>query len=224
MIDVRFARFHILGFAGGHSAGAHAIRDAILLVVRPFAHSAHRRVGWLAVILRCEIRPVGARRASMLVLFRRCLHMRFARGRAFLRRRRCRGTARSAVKARTANVRVVDHRLVDVGVVNHGGVHIGDRRVIRETSAAPFSAAKSDSAVSESIIHAAVEAHVRAPNIRREIRRARPRIPSSPESATDPRAAAQPTRPAPKNIRPPRCIPNIPASRGNPSVGQAGCT
>ena len=140
--------------------------------------------------------------------------MRFVRGHAFLRGGRCRRSAWAAVKAGAADVRVVDHRPVDVGVVNHGGVHVGDRRVIREMSAAPFSATKSHSAVSESIVDAAVKAHVRAPNIRREIRKGRPRIPSIPESTASQRAAARPTRPAPRNIRPPRYNPNIPASRG----------
>src|ERR1700729_1885689 len=96
-------------------------------------------------------------------LLGRWLYMRFARSQALLRAGRCDRSARAAVEAGTAHRRVVDYGLVDVGVVNHRRIHVGDCGVIREMSAAPFSARKPHTAVSESIIHAAIEAHVRSP-------------------------------------------------------------
>src|SRR5271167_2043664 len=79
--------------------------------------------------------------------------------------RRPRGDpAWAAVEAGPVDRRVVyDHRLVDVRVVNHGGVHVHYRGVIREASTAPFSAHEPHAAVSEPVVHAAIEADMRTP-------------------------------------------------------------
>jgi putative CocE/NonD family hydrolase len=58
---------------------------------------------------------------------------------------------------------VVDHRVVDVGVVDHGGVHAHHGRVVGEYPAPPLAADEADAAVAEAVVHAAVEADVRAP-------------------------------------------------------------
>src|SRR5260370_36660017 len=92
----------------------------------------------------------------------RC-HMLFAaRGR--LRGSRRGGDSVRAVEAGPVHgCVVVDYGLVDIRVIDDGRVHVGDCGVIAEMLAHPHSATESDTGISEPIIHAAVEADVRAP-------------------------------------------------------------
>jgi hypothetical protein len=57
----------------------------------------------------------------------------------------------------------LDYRPVNICGVNYGLVHMHDSGVIGEGAAAPLAAGKSDAAVSEAVIHAAVVADVRPP-------------------------------------------------------------
>src|ERR1700741_4301684 len=79
---------------------------------------------------------------------------------------RCRyspGAARTAIEARVANRRVGDDCSVDIRVSHHGLVYPDNRGVVCEVSAAPFAANESHTAVTEPVIHSAVESHVRSP-------------------------------------------------------------
>src|SRR5260370_31198362 len=67
---------------------------------------------------------------------------------------------------------VYDHSFVDVRIVNHSGVHVHYRGVVREASTAPFSTHEPGAVVSESVVHAAIEADMRTPIPRMEHLRA----------------------------------------------------
>src|SRR5579864_4246282 len=50
VIDVGFARFQVLGFAGSQLSGASSVRDSILLIFRTSSYFAHRGIGGPSVI------------------------------------------------------------------------------------------------------------------------------------------------------------------------------
>src|SRR6266852_1387602 len=163
-IDVSLAIFNISGLARSQFTGLHAVPDALLLPGFPRVDVAHRGRAWSAVIFRSEVRPVGAgvvlvrgllpRRLKVLLPPVRLLSGAFPRT----------DSAGSAVEAGAVHRRVAhDHSLVDVRVVNHCGVYARHRRVIGKVFASPLAAAEADAAVSVAIVHAAIEADVRAP-------------------------------------------------------------
>jgi hypothetical protein len=96
-------------------------------------------------------------------LFGCCFHVRLSLVRAFPLRRYCSYSARTAVEADVAHLALTDDRPVHVSVVDYGCVHVHHRRVIREVLAAPCSANESHSAITESIVHAAIETNVWSP-------------------------------------------------------------
>src|SRR5277367_4240743 len=57
----------------------------------------------------------------------------------------------------------MNYGAINESIVDDRAVHIEHRGVICETPAAPFSADEADAAVTESVIHAAVEPDVRSP-------------------------------------------------------------
>src|SRR5580704_5933093 len=72
--------------------------------------------------------------------------------------------ARTAVVAHAIHGGVVDDDgLIDVGVVDDGDVHVGNGCVIGEGAVIPTAAHKAHTAITEPVVHAAVEAHVRPP-------------------------------------------------------------
>src|SRR5208282_1776769 len=110
-----------------------------------------------------------------LVLFRNLLMLRLSGSRRNMRltgegcllRRRFRGNSiRSAVEAGVSVVddrRVVDDGCIHIGRPNHGRVHGYYCRVVSEGAAAPLTPGKAASTITESIVHAAVEADLRPP-------------------------------------------------------------
>src|SRR5579864_2116701 len=163
VIDVGFARFQVLGLAGSQLSGASSVRNPILLVFRARSHVAHRRIGRPPMIFRCKVRPVRSRRVFVGSLFGGCLHVRLSLVRALPLRRYRSYSAGAAIEAHVAHLALTDNGPVDVGVVDHCGVHVHHRRVIREMFAVPRSANESHSAITESIVHAAIETNVRSP-------------------------------------------------------------
>src|ERR1700678_1926125 len=86
------------------------------------------------------------------------------RKRSFLRRGTCLNAARAAIETGAdADRLAVDHSSIHIRVVNYRCVHIQHRGVVGEVSALPPSAAKADTAVAKAVVHAAVEADMRAP-------------------------------------------------------------
>ena len=84
----------------------------------------------------------------------------------FLRCWPCGNAIRPTVEARPIVVDdggVVDDGVVDVGIVNDGSVHVHYGRVVGKRTATPFTASKTDSAVTETVIYAAVKPNVEAP-------------------------------------------------------------
>src|SRR5215469_9078603 len=163
MIDVGFARFQVLGFTGSQLSGANAIRDSVLLIFGASSHFAHRGIGGPPMILRSEVRSIGGGRVFMGHLLGCGLHVVFSLVRAFPLRRYCSYSTGTAVEANVAHLATADDGLVHIGVVDHRSVHVDDCRVIREVFAVPCSANKSHSAITESVVHAAVEANLWSP-------------------------------------------------------------
>ena len=117
------------------------------------------------MIDRCIVGAVLAGKAHLPHLRLSRLYMPFVRVAAFLRCRLRGNAVRTAIEAGAVvhDRRVVDVRVAHVGVVNHRRVHVHHRGVVSEHAAAPLAAAESDSAISEAVIHAAIEAHMRTP-------------------------------------------------------------
>lgn len=78
------------------------------------------------------------------------------------RRTRCNSTV-AAVIAHAVYRDIVDDRFVDVDIANHRGVHATDCGVVIKIISAPVAALVSGAIVSKTIVHAAVEANLRAP-------------------------------------------------------------
>ena len=68
-----------------------------------------------------------------------------------------------AVVADSVHGDVVDDGLVDVDISDDGGVNAADSSVVVEAVSAPVAAFITSAVVAEAIVHAAVEADVRAP-------------------------------------------------------------
>ena len=126
----------------------------------------HRGMGRNAMIHRSKIGLILFRDLLMLLLGRSRRQMTLA-GEGLLLRCRFRGNSiRTAVEARVGVVddsRIVDDRRIDVGRPNHGGVHAHCRCVVSEDSTAPLTAGKATSAITESIVHAPIEADLCPP-------------------------------------------------------------
>src|SRR5271155_2221 len=69
----------------------------------------------------------------------------------------------SAVVADAIDGDVVDDGLVDVDIADDGGVYAADRSVVVEAVSAPVAAFITSAVVAEAVVHAAVEADMRAP-------------------------------------------------------------
>src|SRR5580658_10512265 len=91
------------------------------------------------------------------------LNMLFVSSSFFLRGCPGRNSSRAAIEAGASHRAVVDHSSVDVSVVDHGRIDVDYCGVIREVSAPPRAADESNSAITETVIHAPVEPNVRAP-------------------------------------------------------------
>src|SRR5579862_1291133 len=163
VIDVGFARFQVLGFAGSQLSGANAVCDAVLLIFRASSYFAHRGIGGPSMIFRCEVRSIGSRRVLVGPLFGCCFHVRFSLVRAFPLRRYRSYSAGAAIEADVTHLALMDDRPVHVGVVDHRCVHVHYCRVIREVLAVPRSANESHSAITEAIVHPAIETNVWPP-------------------------------------------------------------
>src|SRR5215469_228399 len=139
---------------------------------RPWRHCAAsvelaraRRCGDFrtAVIHRCQERAILARR--MLVL-----HLRVGRFKAALAERSLFFGPRTNIDSPCAPVEadatdvVVDHRLVvDVSDVHVGDINVRDAAVIEVPVTAPVTAGEAHPKISEAVVHATVEAHLRSP-------------------------------------------------------------
>ena len=134
-------------------------------VRRGSSRPCQRHVCGSAFVDRCIVGAVLAGKARLLYLRLRRLNVGLA-GITPLLRCRLRGNAiRTTVEAGAIvhDRRVVDVGVVHIGVVNHSRVHIHHRGVVGKHSAAPLAAAESHTAISETVIHAAVEADMVAP-------------------------------------------------------------
>ena len=114
-----------------------------------------------AVRLRGQ-RRVPHRFLNVLSLDRRRRNVGFARRQPFLRRGRRADAARATVVTDVIDGRVVDHGLL-VGVVDNVHVDVRDRRVVSKSAVGPAAAHVADADVAEAVVHATVEADVRAP-------------------------------------------------------------
>ncbi len=114
------------------------------------------------MVHRRELIAILRRRALVLHLRGRCIHVPVAI-RGHLSRTRTRiDSAAAAVIAHATVLAIVDHRFV-VHVVNVGHVDVVHRAVVEEMTAVPVSAFVTEAAVSEAVINAAVEADMRSP-------------------------------------------------------------
>ena len=134
----------------------------------------HRRVILARCSGRCHLRmpaihrgkvaTIRMRHLHMVLLLSRCTNMVLPRKRSLLSRLTRLNPACAAIEARpVVDRRAVNHRIVDVRIVDHGPVHIDDCGVIRKAVADPAPSAKTDATITESIVHAAIEANVRPP-------------------------------------------------------------
>ncbi len=128
--------------------------------------TGHRGMGGNPLIHRSKIGLVLFCYLFMLPLCRSRLKVRLA-CEACLLRGRPRGYAvRPAIETGVIVIddrRVVDHRGVHIRGPNDGRVYANCRCVVSKLTTAPLAAAESASTVTKSIIHAAVEADLRAP-------------------------------------------------------------
>jgi len=126
----------------------------------------HRGMGRNAMIYRSKIGLILFRNLLVLLLRRSRRKMRLA-GKGLLLRCGFGGNSiRATVEARVGIIddrRVVDDRRIDVGRMNYGGVYAHCRCVVSEDSTAPLVAGKAASAITESIVHATVEANLCSP-------------------------------------------------------------
>ena len=125
-----------------------------------------RRMCRNAVVSRREIRFILLCHLLVLLLGGRRLQMRLGREGLLLRRRPCGDAVRPPIETGVSVVddgRIVDNRVVDVGVADDRSIHVHRRSVVSELSPAPFAAGEPASAVSEPVVHAAVEADLRSP-------------------------------------------------------------
>jgi len=126
----------------------------------------HGGMGWYAMIHRREVGLILFRDLLMLLLGRSRGEMRLA-GKGLLLLRRSGGNSiGAAVEAGVGVVddgRVVDDGGVHVGVANDGGVHVDCGCVVGEDAAAPLAAGEAAAAITEAIVHAAVEANLCSP-------------------------------------------------------------
>ena len=126
----------------------------------------HRGMGGNAMIHRSKIGLILFRNLFMLLLGRSRRKVMLA-GEGLLLRCRFRGNSiRTTVEAGVGVVddgRIVNDRCIHISGMNHGGVHAYCGRVVSEGATAPLTAGKAASAITESIIHAAVEADLCPP-------------------------------------------------------------
>src|SRR5580658_9251900 len=163
LIDMLLLLFHVGGFSRRHLAAGGAFADALLLIFGAFTDVAHRGIRGPPVIFRREVGAIQAGCVFVAHLLRGRVYVLFVFRGAFLGRRYSSGTVRTAVEAGAhANV-FMDHRAINESGVHDRGVHVDDCSVVREMPAPPFTAYETHAVVTESVIHAAVEADVRSP-------------------------------------------------------------
>lgn len=146
--------------------GGFGCHGAMLQLGDVCSRPRHRGMGGNAMIHRSKIGLILFRNLLMLLLGRSRRKMRLAGDGLLLRCRFRSNSIRPTVEARVGVVddrRIVDDRRVDVGRPNHGGVHAHCGCVVSEDSTAPLTASKAASAITESIVHAAVEADLCPP-------------------------------------------------------------
>ena len=114
------------------------------------------------MVLRRKQGTILAGRMFVLNLRRNGRSVRFAGERLFLRSRARSHAAFSAVEGNMGIV-IDDDRPVNVDVGDVDGVYVHHGCVVKESSAAPFTAAEADATISESVINAAIKSDVRSP-------------------------------------------------------------
>ena len=117
--------------------------------------------GMTAIGVR-EQRRIPCGLLDMLLLQGSSAEHAVSRRPAFLRRRSCREVAGAAVVAHLIDGDVVDDRGV-VRVVHHRDVDIGHRAVVGKRVAGPDSAGEAATDITETVVHAAVEADMWTP-------------------------------------------------------------
>src|ERR1700733_4075118 len=163
LIDLMFLLLDVGRFAGIHLAALDAFADALLLIFGAFTDAAHRGIRGPAMIFGCEVGAIQAGCVFVAHLLRGRVHVLFVFRGAFLGRRYSSGTVRTAVEAGTHADVFMDHGAINESGVHDRRVHVDDCGVVREMPAAPFTAYETHAVVTESVIHAAVEANVRSP-------------------------------------------------------------
>lgn len=130
------------------------------------SRTRHCGMGRNTMICRSKIGLVLFRNLLMLLLGRGRWNVRLA-GEGLLLRRRFRGNSiRPTVEAGVSVVddrRVVDDGCIHICRPNHGRVHGYYCCVVSEGAAAPLTAGEAASTITESIVHAPVEANLRPP-------------------------------------------------------------
>lgn len=114
------------------------------------------------MVHRSELIAILPRRALVLSLRGRCIHVPVAIGGHLSSTRTRIDSAAAAVKAHAIDLAIVDHRFV-VHVMNVRDVYVVYRAVVEEMTAVPVSAFVSKPAVPEAVVNAAVEADMRSP-------------------------------------------------------------
>ncbi len=114
------------------------------------------------MVLRRKQGTILAGRMFVLNLRRNGRSVRFAGERLFLRSRARSHAAFSAVEGNMGIV-IDDDRPVNVDVGDVDGVYVHHGCVVKESSAAPFTAAEAGATISESVINAAIKSDVRSP-------------------------------------------------------------
>ncbi|CAB3889865.1 hypothetical protein LMG3412_03694 [Achromobacter deleyi] len=110
-----------------------------------------------------ELRPVACGLAGEAALHVGGRTMLFVARRDFARIGLALDAGRPAVVADAAVVDVVDHHRVVVDVGDARDVHVGHGAVVEEAVVVPVAAHKADADIAETVVHAAIEADVRAP-------------------------------------------------------------
>jgi hypothetical protein len=90
-------------------------------------------------------------------------HTSLSEGRLILRSSTCGNAASSAVITYAIDSDIVDHGSIHINIADNCGVHAADGCVVVKAVSAPIAALVAISVVSKTVIHATVEADMRAP-------------------------------------------------------------
>lgn len=142
----------------------HVALRAMIVVVAHRALCGHG-VRMSAVVLRIEA-AIGTCRLEMLLLERGCADVPFVHCMQLVGRRIVPDSAGAAAVCHVAFVHdcvVLHHGAIDICVVDVDIVYAHNCGVVFETMVVPPAADKANAHVAESVVHAAIEAHVRSP-------------------------------------------------------------